>query len=103
MTGVAELHDGPLWCNPPRHGVWVNLLEPVMKRPGVWALVRSDYRRAELAQQAVRDLRSAARGDVVIRTGRARAVIPPGRWEFQSGQIGRNEVGWGVWARWLGP
>lgn len=84
------------WCNPPTHRgrLWVELLTPVMDRPGEWALVRS-YDRPEAAQQGAKYLRDSA-------SGRRRGRVPAGQWEFTSRQVQWDVAEWGVWARWMG-
>jgi hypothetical protein len=77
-----------------RRSLWCELLTPVMERPGEWGLVRV-YDDAAASSQAAKELRSVAAGR---RVGR----VPPGGWEFRSGQVTANEPRWGVWAKYLG-
>jgi hypothetical protein len=87
MTAIA-------WCDPPtarpgRRPLWPELLAPVMKYPGEWALVRR-WQHAHQAQEARKDLRR----------GRLRTL--PGRWEYRTGRVGGTDE-YGLWARYLGP
>lgn len=92
-----------MWCDPPvrrrrgrpRGRVWAPLLEPVMERPGQWALVRQ-YPDALRARTAIAGLNQSTRGGGTL-------VIPPGRWEFCSRQTEEVTPRWGIWARYLGP
>ncbi len=85
-----------IWKDPPTenapvkrtyHRPWVTRLEPVMERPGKWALVDifSHYQKAQrtayrLTQRAV--------------------VLPPGRWEFLA--VRTEDRGGELYARFLG-
>lgn len=75
-----------------RPRVWESLLTPLLDRPGQWAIVR-EYDRPESAEWAARKLRHAGRRP---RGTPNLLVIPPGRFDFISGN-GR------LYARYLGP
>lgn len=76
-----------IWCDPPPVR-WAEFLNPVMERPGNWALARKYATRSQ-AEDAYRYLVYARR-----------AAVPKGHWEFAV----RAWAGeFGLWARWLGP
>lgn len=79
------------WCDPPE-GLhrWSKRLQPVMERPGEWAMV--------METQSVTSVRSTVKH---FRNGTT--VIPPGRWVFRTGKSPMNAGHWGVWAKYLGP
>lgn len=69
-------------------GAWLRRLEPLMGRPGEWAMVKTTPTFATASATAQQ-----------LRRGTMRP--PPGRWEFRSARAGGD--GGEVFARYLGP
>jgi hypothetical protein len=88
MTNVdySTVFEDPPVSTAPRRGVWMERLEPVTKKPGVFARV------AYGPWSKVAGLKYSL--------DHGRMKIPPGRWEFELRKIGDEG---GVWAKYLGP